>query len=65
METIVLEVFDNEGLNIKQEDKNIVLDAEGFNITLNEQMNVDQTLDFEAVRVGEPKELPLYLKNQG
>lgn len=41
METIVLEVFDNEGLNIKQEDKNIVLDAEGFNITLNEQMNVD------------------------
>lgn len=42
-----------------------MLDAEGFNITLNESMNVDQVLDFDAVRVGEPKELPLFLKNQG
>lgn len=33
---IVLEVVDNEGLGIKQEDKPLVLDAEGFNITLNE-----------------------------
>jgi hypothetical protein len=41
METIILEVYDNENLGIKQEDKNIVLDAEGFNITLNESMNVD------------------------
>ena len=65
METIILEVYDNENLGIKQEDKNIVLDAEGFNITLNESMNVDQVLDFDAVRVGEPKELPLFLKNQG
>ena len=63
METIILEVYDNENLGIKQEDKNIVLDAEGFNITLNESMNVDQVLDFDAVRVGEPKELPLFLKN--
>ena len=35
-ETIVLEVCDTEGLQIKQDDKNVVLDAEGFNITLNE-----------------------------
>jgi len=26
-------------------------------------MQVDQVLDFEAVRVGEPKELNLFLKN--
>ena len=54
---------DVEGLAIKQEDKNIALDAEAFNITLNEAMTVEQVLDFEAVRVGEPKELTLFLKN--
>jgi len=34
----VLEVDDVEGLGVKQDDKNIVLDAEAFNITLNEAM---------------------------
>jgi len=28
-------------------------------------MKIEQVLDFEAVRVGEPKELTLFLKNQG
>jgi hydrocephalus-inducing protein len=65
LEQITLEVEDVEGLGIKQEDKNIALDAEAFNITLNEAMQIEQVLDFEAVRVGEPKELPLLLKNQG
>jgi hypothetical protein len=41
------------------------LDAEAFNITLNEAMQIDQVLDFDAVRVGEPKEQTLFLKNQG
>jgi hydrocephalus-inducing protein len=65
LEQITLEVDDVEGLGIKQEDKNIALDAEAFNITLNEAMTIEQILDFEAVRVGEPKELTLFLKNQG
>ena len=38
LETIVLEVDDVEGLGIKQDDKNIALDAEAFNITLNDAM---------------------------
>jgi len=38
LETIVLEVDDVEGLGVKQDDKNVVLDAEAFNITLNEAM---------------------------
>lgn len=42
-----------------------MLDAEAFNITLNEAMQIDQVLDFDAVRVGEPKEQTLFLKNQG
>jgi hydrocephalus-inducing protein len=63
LEQIILEVEDVEGLGIRQDDKTINLDAEAFNIQLNEQMQVDQVLDFEAVRVGEPKELNLFLKN--
>lgn len=46
---------------MKQEEKTVQLDAEAFDITLNEEMQTD--LDFGNVRVGEPKELPLYLKN--
>lgn len=65
LESIVLEVDDVEGLGIKQDDKTINLDAEAFNITLNDAMQLDQQLDFESVRVGELKEMPLYLKNQG
>jgi hypothetical protein len=41
LETMVLEVEDVEGLGIKQDDKNINLDAEAFNITLNEAMLLD------------------------
>ncbi len=52
-----------ESHGIKQEEKSISIDAEAFNISLNETMVTE--LDFGAVRVGEPKELPLYLKNQG
>jgi hypothetical protein len=59
----VLEVEDVEGHGIKQEAKTINIDSEAFNITLNDGMQTE--LDFGAVRVGEPKELPLYLKNQG
>lgn len=65
LENITLEVEDVEGLGIKQDDKNIALDAEAFNITLNEAMQVDQVLDFENVRVGEAREQTLFLKNQG
>lgn len=63
LETIKLEVEDVESHGIKQEEKSIQVDAEAFNITLNDGMTTE--LDFGAVRVGEPKELPLYLKNQG
>lgn len=63
LETIKLEVEDVESHGIKQEEKSIQVDAEAFNISLNEGMTTE--LDFGAVRVGEPKELPLYLKNQG
>ena len=63
LESIKLEVDDVEGHGIKQEEKPVQIDAEAFNISLNETIVTE--LDFGAVRVGEPKELPLYLKNQG
>ena len=63
LENIKLEVEDVEGHGIKQEEKTINIDSEAFNITLNDGIQTE--LDFGAVRVGEPKELPLYLKNQG
>lgn len=63
LENLKLEVEDVESHGIKQEEKTIAIDAEAFNITLNEAIQTE--LDFGAVRVGEPKELPLYLKNQG
>ena len=63
LENIKLEVEDVENHGVKQEEKSIAIDAEAFNISLNEAMQTE--LDFGAVRVGEPKELPLYLKNQG
>ena len=63
LEKITLQVEDVENYSKKQEDKIIQIDAEAFNISLNETMATE--LDFGAVRVGEPKELPLYLKNQG
>lgn len=66
LEQIQLHVEDVEGYGVKQEVKNINLDAEAFNITLNDAMQVgNQFLDYGAVRVGEPKHQDLYLKNQG
>ena len=61
-ENIVLEVEDVEDYGIKQDNKVIALEAEAFKISLNE---MTQELDFEAVRVGEPKILSIPLKNQG
>ena len=63
LEALKLEVEDVENHGIKQEEKTIQIDAEAFKITLNEAIQTE--LDFGPVRVGEPKELPLYLKNQG
>jgi hypothetical protein len=60
-----LEVEDTEGYNIKQEPKSIELRAEAFKISLDIKFSHDQILDFEAVRVGEPKENKLVLKNIG
>lgn len=62
---IILEVEDTEGFGIKQENKTIELKAEAFKISLDIRMSHDQILDFEAVRVLEPKENKLYLKNIG
>jgi hypothetical protein len=59
-ENIVLEVEDVEDYGIKQDNKVIALEAEAFKISLNE---MTQELDFEAVRVGEPKILSIPLKN--
>jgi hydrocephalus-inducing protein len=62
---LTLEVEDTEGYNIKQEPKSIELRAEAFKISLDIKFSHDQILDFEAVRVGEPKENKLVLKNIG
>lgn len=59
MHTIQLEVEDTEGLGIKQETKNIVIEAEAFNITVELKFpdnNNDMMLDFGAVRVGDIKD---------
>lgn len=61
-----MEVEDTEGYSIKQEAKVIELRAEAFKITLDIKFSHEQQiLDFEAVRVGEPKENKLVLKNIG
>ena len=62
---LILEVEDTEGFNVKQENKTIEIKAEAFKISLDMKFSHDQILDFEAVRVGEPKENKLYLKNIG
>ena len=62
---LVLEVEDTEGYNIRQDNKTIELKAEAFKISLDIRMSHDQALDFEAVRVGEPKENKIYMKNVG
>lgn len=62
---LTLEVEDTEGYSIKQENKVIEIRAEAFKISLDIKFSHDQILDFEAVRVGEPKENKLSLKNIG
>lgn len=62
---LMLEVEDTEGYSVKQEPKAIELRAEAFKISLDIKFSHEQILDFEAVRVGEPKENKLVLKNIG
>jgi len=63
---MTLEVEDTEGFGIKQEPQEIQLHAEAFNISVDIDLkNPENILDFEAVRVGEPKEKKLTLKNIG
>jgi hydrocephalus-inducing protein len=63
---ITLEVEDTEGYSVKQDPKAIELRAEAFKISVDVKINNDQSvLDFEAVRVGEPKEKQFSLKNNG
>lgn len=61
-----LEVEDTEGYEIKQEPQEIELLAEAFDITVDIDLKSEENiLDFEAVRVGEPKEKQLTLRNNG
>jgi hydrocephalus-inducing protein len=61
-----LEVEDTEGFGIKQENQEIELIAEAFDITVDIDLkNEENILDFEAVRVGEPKQKVLTLTNNG
>jgi len=72
---ISLEVEDTEGYSIQQELKVIKVNAEAFKITpaviiggvniLGENNEDGQVLDFGAVRVGEPKENTITIKNDG
>tara|TARA_B110000285_G_scaffold208534_1_gene248822 strand:- start:1239 stop:1853 length:615 start_codon:yes stop_codon:yes gene_type:complete len=72
---ISLEVEDTEGYSIKQETKVIKVNAEAFKITptvtiggvniVGANAEDGQVLDFGAVRVGEPKENTITIKNDG
>jgi len=72
---ISLEVEDTEGYSIQQELKVIKVNAEAFKITpaviiggvniLGDSSEEGQVLDFGAVRVGEPKENTITIKNDG
>lgn len=64
---ISLEVEDTEGHGIQQEVKLIKIQAEAFKISPNVVIGKDdgQVLDFGAVRVGEPKENTITIKNDG
>jgi hydrocephalus-inducing protein len=64
---INLEVEDVEECGVKQEVKPIKLQAEAFKISPNVVVGKDdsQILDFGAVRVGEPKEQSVTIKNDG
>lgn len=61
-----LEVEDTEGYGIKQPLQEIELLAEAFDITVDIDLKSDKNIiDFEAVRVGEPKEKNIKLTNNG
>lgn len=64
---IQLEVEDTEGRNVQQEVKQIKLSAEAFKISPGVTVGKDdsQILDFGSVRVGEPKENTITIKNDG
>jgi hypothetical protein len=63
---LTLEVEDTEEYEIKQEPQEIELIAEAFDITVDIDLkNEENILDFEEVRVGEPKEKQLTLTNNG
>ncbi len=64
---ISLEVEDTEGYSIKQDTKQIKIQAEAFKISPTVTIGKEdgQVLDFGAVRVGEPKENTITIKNDG
>lgn len=63
---LTLAVEDTEGYEIKQEPQEIELHAEAFDITVDIDLkNEENILDFEAVRVGEPKQKIVTLTNNG
>jgi hypothetical protein len=66
--SISLEVEDTEGFGVQQEVKNIKLQAEAFKISPTVTIGKDEggtVLDYGAVRVGEPKENTITIKNGG
>jgi len=66
--SLQLEVQDIEGCNVKQELQTIQLEAEAFNINLDlkfPENNVDNMLNFGAVKVGEFKDQTFSAKNTG
>lgn len=64
---LTLEVTDTEGRGIQQEAKAIKVQAEAFKISPTVIIGKDesQMLDYGAVRVGEPKENTITIKNDG
>ena len=65
---LTLEVVDTEGIGIKQDLKNINIEAEAFNITVDLKFpnnNEEFLLDFGSVRVYEVKETMFTIKNTG
>ena len=62
----MLEVRDWENLNIKQDPKNILINAEAFDITVGIQFNNPEgILNFENVRVFDEKVQTFSIKNNG
>jgi hydrocephalus-inducing protein len=63
---LTLEVEDTENVGVKQEPKEIELKAEAFFISVKTDLrNEEDLIDFGNVRVGEPKEKVIALKNEG